>query len=144
VNRYVDGLDSVDDLERYTPPPFMCLIEQTKGGNLGDVSVGMITICPSTGDVVWDDFDGGYPCTRKNSNSNSLADTLMRIELEVHDSIRVVGFYDEYISDETRTYETDRAPFTQSWPIETDCQDVGTLYWVSIIWWEALLNQQLF
>lgn len=63
---YVDELDSVDDLERYNPPPFMCLIEQTKGGNTGDVSVGMITICSSTGDVVWDDFD----------------DTLMRIELE--------------------------------------------------------------
>lgn len=60
MNRYVDELDSVDDLERYNPPPFMCLIEQTKGGNTGDVSVGMITICSSTGDVVWDDFDGRY------------------------------------------------------------------------------------
>jgi hypothetical protein len=36
----------------------MCLTEQSKGGNTGDISVGMITICPSTGDVVWDDFDG--------------------------------------------------------------------------------------
>ncbi|KAF5386928.1 hypothetical protein D9615_001885 [Tricholomella constricta] len=63
---YVDDLDSVDDLERYTPPPFLCLVEEARGANSGDVSIGMITICPSTGDVVWDDFE----------------DTLMRIELE--------------------------------------------------------------
>ncbi|KAG6896947.1 hypothetical protein C0992_005153 [Termitomyces sp. T32_za158] len=63
---YVDDLDSVDDLERYNPPPFMCIVEQVKKGTTGDVSFGMITICPSTGDVVWDDFE----------------DTLMRIELE--------------------------------------------------------------
>lgn len=65
VIRYVDELDSVDNLERYTPPPFLCLIEQAKGGNTGEVSVGMITICPSTGDVVWDDFDGGCLCFGK-------------------------------------------------------------------------------
>ncbi|KAF8162946.1 muts domain V-domain-containing protein [Crassisporium funariophilum] len=63
---YVDDLDSVDDLERYSPPPFMCLIEENKGSNAVDVSIGMITICPSTGDVVWDDFE----------------DSAMRIELE--------------------------------------------------------------
>ncbi|KAG5728291.1 DNA mismatch repair protein MSH3 [Termitomyces sp. T112] len=63
---YVDDLDSVDDLERYNPPPFMCIVEQAKKSITGDVSFGMITISPSTGDVVWDDFE----------------DTLMRIELE--------------------------------------------------------------
>ncbi|GLB35404.1 putative DNA-binding domain of DNA mismatch repair MUTS family protein [Lyophyllum shimeji] len=63
---YVDSLDSVDDLERYTPPPFLCLVEEETKGVAGDVSVGMITICPSTGDVVWDDF----------------SDTPMRLELE--------------------------------------------------------------
>lgn len=36
----------------------MCLIEETKKSPAADVSLGMITICPSTGDVVWDDFDG--------------------------------------------------------------------------------------
>ncbi|KAF8652763.1 hypothetical protein AX16_004259 [Volvariella volvacea WC 439] len=56
---YVDELTSVDDQERYTPPPFMCLMEQNKTTNGSDVSVGMIIICPSTGDVVWDDFDDG-------------------------------------------------------------------------------------
>ncbi|KAG5647140.1 hypothetical protein DXG03_001095 [Asterophora parasitica] len=67
---YVDDLDSVDDLERYSPPPFFCLVEESSGTSAGDVSIGMITICPSTGDVVWDDFQ----------------DTLMRIELEVRTS----------------------------------------------------------
>lgn len=42
------------------PPPLMCLIEEQQGGMGPDdrVSIGIITICPSTGDVVWDDFDG--------------------------------------------------------------------------------------
>lgn len=58
-NRYVDELDSVDDLARYTPPPFLCMIEQSKLGRGGvDVDIGLITICPSTGDVVWDHFEG--------------------------------------------------------------------------------------
>jgi len=55
---YVDELDSVDDLERYMPPPFMCLVEEPKGKSSFDVSLGIITICPSTGDIVWDDFEG--------------------------------------------------------------------------------------
>jgi len=57
---YVDELDSVDDSERYTAPPVMCLIEEEKKESSSvQVSIGMISICPSTGDIVWDDFDGG-------------------------------------------------------------------------------------
>ncbi|KIM49419.1 hypothetical protein M413DRAFT_6469 [Hebeloma cylindrosporum] len=63
---YVEELDSVDDLEKYNPPPFICLIEEKKTANSADVSLGMISICPSTGDVVWDDYE----------------DNIMRIELE--------------------------------------------------------------
>ncbi|KAG6845191.1 hypothetical protein H0H87_012748 [Tephrocybe sp. NHM501043] len=63
---FVDDLGSVDVLDRYNPPPMMCLVEKVTKENTGVVSLGMITICPSTGDVVWDDFE----------------DTLMRIELE--------------------------------------------------------------
>jgi len=48
----------VDDLDKYSPPPFMCLIEEKAGKSSADVSIGMITICPSTGDVVWDLFEG--------------------------------------------------------------------------------------
>jgi len=89
----------------------------------------------------------GYPCTRKNSNSNSLADTLMRIELEVHDSIRVVGFFmTSTYQTRTRTYETDRASFYPKFGAYRNrtAKMLAHLYWVSIIWWEALLNQQLF
>ncbi|KAG6831187.1 hypothetical protein H0H92_012327 [Tricholoma furcatifolium] len=66
LHLYVDDINSVDDMERHNPPPFMCIVEQAKKGSSGDVSIAMVTICPSTGDVVWDDFE----------------DTLMRIELE--------------------------------------------------------------
>ena len=58
LSSYVDHLDSVDELERFSPPLLMCLVEETKGKNTSDVSVGILTITPSTGDVVWDDFDG--------------------------------------------------------------------------------------
>ena len=47
----------MDDLEKYNPPPFMCLIEE-KAAKGSDVSIGMITVCPSTGKVVWDLFEG--------------------------------------------------------------------------------------
>jgi DNA mismatch repair protein MSH3 len=84
VCRYVDEIDSVDDLERYASPPFMCLVEQWKGEHAGDISVGMVTICPSTGDVVWDDFDGRHLYHgKKIIGHKAFADTLMRIELEV-------------------------------------------------------------
>lgn len=55
---FVDDLDSVDDLESYSPPPFMCLVEEPRKGNTGDVTIAVITVCPSTGDVVWDEFEG--------------------------------------------------------------------------------------
>lgn len=56
--RYVDGLDSVDDLEEHSASTLMCLVEEPAGKNTSDVAIGMVTICPSTGDVVWDDFNG--------------------------------------------------------------------------------------
>lgn len=41
-------------------PLLMCLAEHTLGGMGADeiVGVGMIVVCPSTGDVVWDYFKG--------------------------------------------------------------------------------------
>jgi hypothetical protein len=50
----------VDDTERYDAPPLMCITEEQKGGMGVDerVSISMISICPSTGDVVYDDFEG--------------------------------------------------------------------------------------
>ena len=59
-DRYVDELDSVDDTERYEAPPLMCITEEQKGGMGVDerVSISMIAICPSTGDIVYDEFEG--------------------------------------------------------------------------------------
>lgn len=57
-NSYVEGLDSVDELKENNAPPFMCLVEEKKGNSGTAVSIGMITVCTSTGDVVWDDFEG--------------------------------------------------------------------------------------
>jgi hypothetical protein len=58
--RYVDNIDSVDDVDPNDAPLLMCLVEQLRGGMGADerVNIGMIAICPSTGDVVWDDFEG--------------------------------------------------------------------------------------
>jgi DNA mismatch repair protein MSH3 len=55
-------MESVDGLERYNPPPLMCLLEEQQGGMGADekVSISMIAICPSTGDVVWDEFEGKH------------------------------------------------------------------------------------
>ena len=59
--RYVDELDSVDDVDR-DAAVLMCLVEQPRGAMGIDerVSIGMVVVCPSTGDVVWDEFDGRY------------------------------------------------------------------------------------
>jgi len=61
-HRYVDELDSVDDLDKHMAPPLVCFTEvPASGGTSGDhVSISMIAITPSTGDVVWDEFDGKF------------------------------------------------------------------------------------
>ncbi|KAF5391272.1 hypothetical protein D9757_001964 [Collybiopsis confluens] len=63
---YVDAMDSVD-MSGSSPPPFLCIIEEKQKNNENDVSIALISICPSTGDVVYDEFE----------------DSLMRLELEV-------------------------------------------------------------
>ncbi|KAJ2917229.1 hypothetical protein MD484_g3189, partial [Candolleomyces efflorescens] len=66
LKKFVDDLNSVDEVERYTPPPFMCLVEESKQDDPEKVFISVISVCPTTGDVIWDDFQ----------------DTNMRIELE--------------------------------------------------------------
>ncbi|KAJ7098058.1 DNA mismatch repair protein MSH3 [Mycena belliarum] len=64
---YVDGLDSIDELDKYAPPRLVCIIEEEGGKeSAADVCIGMISVCASVGDVVWDIFN----------------DSPMRIELE--------------------------------------------------------------
>lgn len=57
----MDELDSVDDMSK-SAPLLMCLAEHMLGGMGADeiVGVGMIVVCPSTGDVVWDYFKDGH------------------------------------------------------------------------------------
>ncbi|KAE9400754.1 hypothetical protein BT96DRAFT_956745 [Gymnopus androsaceus JB14] len=62
---YVDALDSVDVLDTHVPPPFLCIVEDKKASK-NEVTIALISVCPSTGDVVYDEFE----------------DTLMRLELE--------------------------------------------------------------
>ena len=56
----MDELDSVDDLNDTDSPLLMCLVEAPCGGIGMDekVNFGMVVVCPSTGDVVWDEFKG--------------------------------------------------------------------------------------
>lgn len=57
---YIDEIDSVDELDATFAPPLMCLVEELMGGMGPDakVRVGMIVISASTGDIVWDEFEG--------------------------------------------------------------------------------------
>jgi DNA mismatch repair protein MSH3 len=86
--RYVDDIDSVDDVDANDAPLLMCLVEQLRGGMGADerVNFGMITICPSTGDVVWDEFEGKslYGRLSVSPTTHKLpSDGHMRTELEV-------------------------------------------------------------
>ncbi|KAA1471299.1 DNA mismatch repair protein MSH3 [Dentipellis sp. KUC8613] len=58
---FVDELDSVDDVDR-SAPLLMCLVEELRGGMGVDekVAIGMIVLCPSTGEVTWDHFEDGH------------------------------------------------------------------------------------
>ncbi|EGO20981.1 hypothetical protein SERLADRAFT_441366 [Serpula lacrymans var. lacrymans S7.9] len=50
---YVDEMDSVDDLDKHTSPSLLCLVEHSKDDTRSnDVSIGMISISPRTGDVL--------------------------------------------------------------------------------------------
>ncbi|KAL7283069.1 hypothetical protein ACG7TL_002493 [Trametes sanguinea] len=59
---YVDDLNSLDELDPNAAPPLMCLLEEPTGGMGTDerVTIAMIVIAPSTGDVVWDEFDDNH------------------------------------------------------------------------------------
>lgn len=59
THRYVDDLESVDDLDKHTAPPLVCFTE-VPGTSEDHVSISMIAITPSTGDVVWDEFGGKF------------------------------------------------------------------------------------
>ncbi|KAI0086630.1 muts domain V-domain-containing protein [Irpex rosettiformis] len=59
---YVDQLGSVDDMDPLSAPPLVCLTEEPKGGMGIDekVSIALISISASTGDVTWDHFEDNH------------------------------------------------------------------------------------
>lgn len=86
--RYVDDIDSADDVDANNAPLLMCLVEQLRGGMGADerVNIGMVTICPSTGDVIWDEFEGKSLISTHivlPGAYNLPSDGHMRTELEV-------------------------------------------------------------
>ena len=85
--RYVDDLNTVDELDPNFAPPLMCILEEPRGGMGTDerVNVAMIAITPSTGDVVWDEFEGvwRHDCMLYIYLLKCGTDNHMRIELEV-------------------------------------------------------------
>jgi DNA mismatch repair protein MSH3 len=60
VRRFVDQIGSVDDMDPLATPPLVCLLEEPVGGMGLDqrVSISLISISASTGDVMWDHFEG--------------------------------------------------------------------------------------
>ncbi|EED81705.1 predicted protein [Postia placenta Mad-698-R] len=68
---YVDEMNSTDDLDPSSAPALMCLVEELKGGMGADerVLVGMVVISASTGDVVWDEFEGKSFCSTRMVHS---------------------------------------------------------------------------
>ncbi|KAI0831758.1 muts domain V-domain-containing protein [Trametes gibbosa] len=59
---FVDDLNSVDEMDPNSSPPLMCLLEEPRGGMGTDerVNIAMIAVSPSTGDVVWDEFEDNH------------------------------------------------------------------------------------
>lgn len=66
---YIDDIEGFDDTDRGSPAPasastgfLLCITEiNTKGyGNDEKVHVGLVAVQPSTGDIIYDDFEDGF------------------------------------------------------------------------------------
>jgi DNA mismatch repair protein MSH3 len=91
---YVDPLGSADEetTERHAGPALVCIVElaDADGGSQPrssqrdeNVRVGWVAVSPSTGDVVWDEFEGEHPfSTRPKACYSREPDGPMRTELE--------------------------------------------------------------
>ena len=58
----MDDLNTTDELDTNSAPHMLCLVEEPRGGMGADerVSISMVAVTPSTGDVVWDEFEDGF------------------------------------------------------------------------------------
>ncbi|KAH9857640.1 muts domain V-domain-containing protein [Lenzites betulinus] len=59
---FVDDLNTVDEIDPNSSPPLMCLLEEPRGGMGADerVNIAVIVVSPSTGEVVWDEFEDNH------------------------------------------------------------------------------------
>ncbi|KAI0713432.1 muts domain V-domain-containing protein [Earliella scabrosa] len=59
---FVDDLNTTDEEDPNYAPPLMCLLEEPRGGMGADerVLIAMVVVSPSTGDVVWDEFEDNH------------------------------------------------------------------------------------
>lgn len=79
VATYVDELGSIDQDH---PPTLMCVVED--GGKSNSSRIGMTMVCPTTGEVTYDEFQGKllWKCLGHTTNHGVL-DNKTRSELEV-------------------------------------------------------------
>ena len=55
VATYVDELGSIDQDH---PPTFMCVVEDRGKPNSDTTRIGMTILCPTTGEITYDEFQG--------------------------------------------------------------------------------------
>lgn len=55
VATYVDELGSIDQDH---PPTLMCVVEESGRSNGDTTCIGMTIVCPTTGEVTYDEFQG--------------------------------------------------------------------------------------
>lgn len=55
-------MDNLDDTQSITMPVLACFVEGLLGGMGADerVSISMVAITPTTGEVIWDEFEDGF------------------------------------------------------------------------------------
>ncbi|KZV92839.1 hypothetical protein EXIGLDRAFT_717809 [Exidia glandulosa HHB12029] len=57
---YIDDLesaDNTDDMHQGSPPSILCLVERKTPADDGKVVISLVSVTPSTGDVVYDEFE---------------------------------------------------------------------------------------
>lgn len=81
VATYVDELGSVDQDH---PPTLMCIVEDCERSSSDTSRIGMIIVCPTTGEVTYDEFQGARMLRFSVRQAHSrVLDNKVRGELEV-------------------------------------------------------------
>lgn len=59
----MDSLDSLDDpstSDSSLAPSLLCLVEGQETSKDGRITISLVSVTPSTGDVIWDEFEDGF------------------------------------------------------------------------------------